>query len=404
MSQCTIPNWHDPLVIQDPYPAYAVLRRESPVAWDQGRGIWIVSSHQDCQKILKDPRFLSNRSSQFLQQYAAEEQAELKELFEGLNYLAIYQDGAVHAAIRGPLVRAFAMRTQASFCGAIEDELGSIFDGLKGQKEVDLFQSLALRLPLAVISRVLQIPLDKSRELHGWSSDIARFLDQSTNINLARKALTALRNFQSYLRPLIHQREQSGAQDLLSLLAGLQASDAGVSKDDIVGNLILVFMAGHETTMALIANGIHLIWSRPDLLDTLRQERSLIPRAVEEVMRFDSPAQRIGRRIGEDLLWNGSHAFKKGQFVQVLLGAANRDENEFERADEFHIHREKNQHLGFGSGAHYCVGAQLARLEASLAFSRLMDWFPNMALVDQGAPYFSNLSLRCRTSVRVKLY
>lgn len=121
-------------------------------------------------------------------------------------------------------------------------------------------------------------------------------------------------------------------------------------------------------------------------------------------MRFDSPAQRIGRRIGEDLLWNGSHAFKKGQFVQVLLGAANRDENEFERADEFHIHREKNQHLGFGSGAHYCVGAQLARLEASLAFSRLMDWFPNMALVDQGAPYFSNLSLRCRTSVRVKLY
>ena len=403
MSHSTIPNWHDPLFIQNPYPAYGALRREHPVAWDSGRGIWVVSSHRDCQKILKDPRFLSNRSSQFLQQYAPEEQEELKELFDGLNHLAIYQDGAVHTAVRAPLVRAFAMRTQASFSGAIEDELNVIFAKLHGQKKADLFQSLALQLPLAVICRVLQIPLDQGRELHRWSTEIARFLDNSTDVAVARQALQALRNFQGYLRPMIEQRAHSGEQDLVSLLASLKTGDAGVSQDDIVGNVILVFMAGHETTMALIANGIHLIWSRPDLLKSLRQDRGLIAQAVEEVMRFDTPAQRIGRRIGEDVHWNGCHEFKKGQFVQILLGAANRDGREFERADEFDIYRTKNSHLGFGSGAHYCVGAQLARLEAGQAFARLLEAFPNMQLMDQEAPYIPNVTLRCRASVRVML-
>jgi cytochrome P450 len=166
---------------------------------------------------------------------------------------------------------------------------------------------------------------------------------------------------------------------------------------------MLVFMAGHETTMALIANGIHLIWSRPEVLRSLRQEPSLMAQAVDEVMRFDPPILRMGRRIGEDMLWNDCHAFKKGQFVQLLLGAANRDEREFERADEFSIHREKNPHLGFGGGAHYCVGAQLARLEATLALTGLLERFPKMALVDREAPYFSTLTLRCRTSVPVTL-
>lgn len=309
----------------------------------------------------------------------------------------------MHTALRAPLVRAFAMRTQASFSGAIEEELNHIFGELKGQKEVDLFKALALRLPLAVICRVLQIPLDKGRELHNWSTEIGRFIDDSGNLDVARQALKALRNFHSYLRPLIEQREQSGSQDLVSLLASLQSGGAGVSKDDIVGNVMLVFMAGHETTMALIANGIHLIWSRPDVLSRLRQERSLIAQAVDEVMRFDPPVLRMGRRVGEDMLWNGSHEFKKGQFVQLLLGSANRDEGEFERADEFYIEREKNQHLGFGGGAHYCVGAQLARLEATLVFARLLEHFPKMSLVDRQAPYFPTLTLRCRTSVKVTL-
>lgn len=403
MAQALIPNWHDPAVIQDPFPSYALLRRQSPIVWDDTRQLWLVASYDGCQRILKDSRFLSNRSSQFYNQYACEEQKELEELFQGLKSLCIYQDGDLHTAIRRPLVKAFGMRTQASFKQIIDDELDKVFAQLSGRREVDLLKELALELPLAVICRVLNISLEDGREIHRWSEKIARFIDDSMQITAAREALTALRNFQTYLRPLIQKRQGGGGQDLVSVLSSLQHEEHRVTEEDIVGNVILVFMAGHETTTALIANSIHLLWSRSECLRSLREDSSRISAAVDEVLRFESPAQRLGRRVSEDILWDGKHPFKAGQFVMLLLGAANRDEAEFENADTFDMRRAKNRHLALGGGVHYCVGAQLARLEAVTALHKLLELFPNMQLVERNTPYVPSMTLRCRTSVRVHL-
>jgi hypothetical protein len=248
---------------------------------------------------------------------------------------------------------------------------------------MELIHDLAFPLPVWVIAHMLGVPPDRHEDFKRWSEALA-FLSEPpgvATVDALQQTNQAMVEFADYFRVLVDDKRRAPSEDLLSALIAAEEQGERLSLDELIANAILLLFAGHETTVNLIANGVYCLLRHPDQLALLRQNPDWIKGAVEEFLRYESPIQTTTRQLGEDLPW-GSHTLRQGDIVLLVLGAANRDPEQFRDPDRLDITRSDNRHLAFGAGVHFCVGAPLSRLEVQIAIPMLLRRMPHLRLAE----------------------
>jgi cytochrome P450 len=400
MSDDVTYNPLDPEFLADPYPTYARLRAEDPVHRSPF-GFWVLSRHQDCFELLRDPRcsvdYRSLRDS--LESEPNPEQARsVKDL-----YTFLFLDPPEHTRVRSQLAHAFSGDAIAPLEDFIIHRVEQVADQLRDGATVDLINELAYPLPIDVICRILGLDDADWNQIRGWSRALARGLDPEftqTEESLATGQL-AMHELLDYFSAEIERQRASPRVGLLSELA-----DARVLRDDeIARNCLLLLVAGHETTANLLGNGVlALLRSEGSLRQRIADEPTaeLLERTVEELLRYDSPIQ-VTKRIPLDATIDvDGTQLERGDMVVLLLGSANRDPQVFADPDQLDLDRPGNPHLAFGGGAHYCIGARLARTEARIALHTLSSLLPRLTL-DKEPPVKQGVIVRGRESLRVRL-
>ena len=363
----------------NPYPLYARLR-ERPVSL-QADGTYVVSTYREIAALLHDPRISSDlRKSSNPPQGGATEEPPL-----------IFQDAPPHDHLRRPVMLQFTPRRIGGLRGTIEAIEQELLEAQRSNHQLDLVEAFAYPLPVTVICRLLGVPQTDEPRFSQWSTAIIRTLDPSESLSdterqQAEQARTAMR---AYMRQLVADRRQKPQDDLISGLVG----DGLLPEPDLAPTLELLLIAGHETTVNLITNGMLTLLRHPEVLDRLRRDPGLAIPVVEEVLRFDPPVQFRLRTTLADLPIAGE-VIPKGATVVLVLASGSHDAARFPDPDRFDPDRHDNEHLGFGGGDHYCIGAPLARLEAVTALGLLSKRLLAPRLVSDPPPYRRNAALR----------
>ncbi|MBX3749270.1 MAG: cytochrome P450 [Opitutaceae bacterium] len=375
-------DWLTPEFFQNPYPHYATLRAQGLVHWSPKLNMWLVPGYALTHEGLKDHTRFSNvgRIGVELATLPEADRAAIAPLADELGTGLIHSDPPDHTRMRRIVSQAFTPRvieTQRRRTTGLVDEL---IDNLRARGRCDFIAEFAFPLPILVISDLFGVPRADRDRIKAWSECITDLGSRRKPLaELARDALQATREMKVYFEAILDERRREPRDDLITLL--LNAEDAGerLSRSELIGMAILILVAGHETTTSLLSNGLLLLLQNPDQLTALRADPALMPTAIEEMLRVEPSFLRTPRRVKADLEWGGVQ-LQRDQMVSVLNGAANRDPAVFTDPDRFDIRRSPNKHLSFGHGPHICLGAPLARLEASLAFPRLLERLPQLEL------------------------
>jgi cytochrome P450 len=377
------PDLASPWFKADPYPFYALLRAEAPV-WrttlPDRRVTWLVTRYEDVARVLKDDTFVKDK----LNAMDPEQRAKtpwVPGFLKPLERNMLDLDDPDHARLRALVSKAFTPRLIERLRGRIEvlcEELVDAMERKRGRKGgAELVADYALPLPATVIAELLGVPAEDHAKFHRWSN---RLVSVSSKRDMLR-ALPAALSFVRYLRKLIEQRRADPQDDLITAL--IRAEEAGdkLSKDELLAMAFLLLVAGHETTVNLIASGTLALLEHPEQMKRLRREPSLIKPAVEELLRYTSPVEMATERYArEDVEIEGT-TIPRGELVLAVLGSANRDERHFEDPDVLDLARDPNKHLAFGrGGVHHCLGAPLARMEGQIAISAFLRRFPEARL------------------------
>jgi cytochrome P450 PksS len=380
MLETESPDLASPQFKANPHPFYAHLREEAPV-WRttlaDKRTAWLVTRYEDVAGVLRDDRFAKDpRGAQDPGQRAQGHWVPgfLKPLEQNMLDL----DDPDHKRLRTLVSKAFTPRLIERLRGRVEAICQELLDAMEREGRAELVRDYALPLPATVIAELLGVPAGDHRRFHRWSN---RIVSMSSGRDLLR-ALPAALAFVRYLRKMSERRRMSPEDDLISAL--VQAEEAGdkLSQDELLAMSFLLLVAGHETTVNLIASGTLALIEHPEQLEKLKADPRLIKPAVEELLRYTSPVEIATERYARvDLEVSGTEV-PRGELVLAVLGSANRDERCFEDPDALDLARDPNKHLAFGrGGVHHCLGAPLARMEAQIAFTELLQRFPNMHLL-----------------------
>jgi cytochrome P450 PksS len=379
------PRSHDPVNLAsaefkaNPYPFYARLRAEAPVyrvILPTGETGWLVTRYDDVATVLKDERFLKNAETAMTPEQAAR-QPWFRTLFKSLKRNLLEVDPPDHTRLRALVTKAFSPRLVEQMRERIQRLTDQLLDGIHGLDRIDLIHDYALPIPTTIIAEMLGVPVEDRHRFHRWSK--ALFAASTSTWSLL-KAIPSVWLFQRYLRGFIRKRRAQPRDDLTSAL--VQAEEAGdaLSEHELVAMIFLLLVAGHETTVNLVGNGMLALLEHPDQLERLRNDPGLIKPAIEELLRYASPVEMATERYAcEDVSLAGV-TIPRGEIVFAVIASANRDERQFPDPDTLDITREPNKHLSFGLGAHFCLGATLARLEGQIAISRLLRRVPDLRL------------------------
>ncbi|WP_405117663.1 cytochrome P450 [Paenibacillus sp. FSL H8-0317] len=352
----------------NPYPVYEKLRKDEPVfriMFPHGEFGWIITRYEDAVQILKDPRF----SKDMVRRYGAENQS----IFSN-NML--FSDPPDHKRLRGLVQKAFTPKLVADMRSHIQDIADELLDNLPSQEKMNLIDDFAFPLPIIVISEILGVPLEDRDKFRIWSNTI---IDASI-AESAELFEQHAREFTDYLTAWFAKVRRDPGTDLISQLVIAEESGQQLTEQELLGVVSLLIIAGHETTVNLIGNGILALLEHPEQRELLINQPELIHNAIEEMLRYNGPVEfSTSRWALEDIEFRGQR-IAQGDLVIVALDSANRDEQQFKDADIFDITREKSSHLAFGKGIHLCLGAPLARLEGEIAVSTLLNRFPNIQL------------------------
>jgi cytochrome P450 len=368
-----------PEVHQDPYPVYRRLREQAPVHWNIP-GIWLLTRYADAVRLLRHPGMGSDFRS-----------SDLYELFVQMSGDAwvperepsmLFRDPPDHTRLRNLVSRAFTARVIEELGPFMREVVDGLLDVAAEHGEFDVVTGLAHPLPVAVICRMLGVPAEDEPLFAGWSEDLVHTLDPMVPPEVMRRGIEATRAFEAYFRELIADRRRRPGEDLLTALIAAESAGDRLSEQELLTTLILLLVAGHETTVNLIGNGTLALLRNPDELGRLRADPGLIRTGVEELLRYDSPVQFTGR-VALERVEFGDVKVGKGQQVVALLGAANHDPAQFADPDRLDLGREDNRHIAFGGGIHFCLGAALARAEGRVAIARLVDRFPGLELAGE---------------------
>ncbi|QHC23907.1 cytochrome P450 [Streptomyces sp. GS7] len=380
----------------DPYPLYAELRR-TPVVRDES-GPYLVSTYWEIKELLHDPRIssdLRNLTPEAARASGQEHDPNLPPAF-------IRLDPPEHDRLRRLSMRPFGPphtpRRVFDMHGELEEIVSGLVDGLRGRDTIDLVDDFSYPFPVTVICRILGVPREDESHFHEWADTIAAGLDpvgtaeereaQVQGVRRARGELAA------YLAGLIEERRRSPRDDMLSAMATEHGPDGQMSPVEIITTAALLLIAGHETTVNLITNGMLTLLRNPDVLQRLRVEPGLAVPLVEELLRFEPPVQMLPQRTTLADIDIAGTIIPKGASLYLMVASGSRDPKRFADPDRFVPDRPDNQHLGFGHGLHNCFGAPLARLEAQLALTALVRRLDGPSLVEDPPPYRQNAVLR----------
>ncbi|MGB2694350.1 MAG: cytochrome P450 [Dehalococcoidia bacterium] len=391
----------DPSFRIDPYSVYARLRAEDPVH-ESPFGALVFSRYADCVAILRDPLSSSDqRNAEVYQQAVADGAIEVDErVIDAEPFL--FLDPPDHTRLRGLVSKAFTPRVIERLRPRIEVWVDELLDAVAKKGSLEVIEDIAYPLPVNVICEMLGVPSEDHVRFRDWSREAARSLDPVEL--LPPEALEArtrtIESFRDYFSELIEKRRTNPRDDLLSALIAAEEAGDKLNKEELLATCILLLVAGHETTVNLIGNGMLALLRNPDQLDLLRSEPALAQSAVEEILRYDPPVQMTVRSALEDMDVRGL-TLPKGTQSVILLASGNRDEAEFPNAERFDIRRADNHHLAFGFGIHYCLGAPLARVEGEIALRSLVQRFENLQLQTEAPEYKENIVLRGLASLPV---
>ena len=399
----------DPAILADPYPRYEHLRSAAPIYWNPTPGYWVLTRYADALLLLRDPRFSADRvaSLEHLRDIGLEEFAAL---FRVVSKMMLFTDPPAHTRLRSLVSKAFTPRAVDALRSRIQGIVDDLLENRRDQDSMDIIRDLAYPLPTIVIAALLGVPAADQEHLKAWSDDVAAFLGNlSTTTEQKRRAQHSIAELRKYFQAIGGTRHAgpSGMPrepvDLLHALAGTEDQNDRLTEEEALANAILLLAAGHETTTNLIGNGLLALLRHPDQIERLRQSPELIDNAVEELLRYDSPVQMVGRRATDDIHFQ-NHRIRRDQLVIVVLGAANRDPARFAEPDQLDIGRSDIGTLAFGRGNHFCLGAPLARLEARIAIATILRRFPHLELTAASPQWRSNFALRGLQTLSVRLH
>jgi cytochrome P450 len=383
-------------ILQDPYPTYARLHEEGPLHYiEVGKwGVWSIVSHAECASIAKDPRLSAKRAKQMLLPLPISRQSEFSELARMLGLWLIFMDPPEHTRLRKLLNKGFSAAAVEGLRPQAEAIVEQMLAPMKHGSEVDLMREFANPMPVRIISELLGVP----QALHGTFVNASRAIavfrgNPNRTVEEARAAQDALIELTEFFRKTVAERRRNKGSDLISLLIDIEEEGEVLTEEELYAQCIALLFAGHETTRNLIGNGMYTLLRTPQQTAELREKPELIRSAVEELLRFESPVQFTARVLKEDIEVCGQ-PIRKGWTVQCMLGAANRDPKQFKEPNELDLKRLNNQHLAFSAGLHFCIGAQLARLEGQVALLNLVQRFPQMTLAGPRPEWASTFGFR----------
>ncbi|MFD4137727.1 cytochrome P450 [Streptomyces sp. NPDC058572] len=380
----------------DPYPIYKELRK-TPVAHDED-GPFVISTYHDIQSLLHDPR-LSSEARNLSAQVADELQQPEEETTLPPGFLRL--DPPEHDRLRRMTNRPFGPPHSPRRVEGMRQELGEIvsglIDGLANGSRIDLVDQFSYPFPVTVICRLLGVPREDESRFHTWAETIAASLDPAPDEDLTerdRVTTEARTQLGMYLAGLIEERRKSPRDDMLSALVNGGGQDGAMTTMEVLSTAALLLIAGHETTVNLITNGMLTLLRHPEVLQRLRNEPRLAVPIVEELLRYEPPVQLLPQRTPIADIEVRGVTIPKGSSMWLILASGNRDPQRFEDPDRFDPDRKDIQHLGLGSGIHSCFGAPLARLETQIALTELARRLDNPRLVEDPPPYRRNAVLR----------
>jgi cytochrome P450 len=373
----------DPAFIADPFPALARLRGESALRRSDKLGGWVACRHADCKALLKDPRFSADRMTPFFDHLAPDKRAGLETLEGTVTRWAVFADPPDHTRLRFLMNKAFNPRAIEGLAPRIAERVGDLIAAFREKPRADFIREFAYPLPATVIADLLGVPISDVELLKRWSDDLGAFVltARATPGKYAR-AEAAAKEMRGYFGAMVEARRAKPGEDAASWLIAASDRENRLTTDELVATCVLLLFAGHETTTHLLGNGLYALLAHPGEMARLRARKydpAFVETAVEEMLRWDGPSLAQVRIAAEDIDWNGAR-IAKGERVFLMLAAAGRDPAVFADPDRFDLARDPNPHLAFGFGIHFCVGAPLARLEARIAFPKLLAAFAEISL------------------------
>ena len=372
-----------PQFIRDPYPQYHRLRTADPVHRSP-LGFFVASRHDDVSSMLRDKRFGKDFVGRMTRQHGSAIMDE--PVYRSMRHWMLQQDPPDHTRLRGLVVKAFTARRVEDMRPRIQAIVDAALDRVAPHGRMDLIADFAYRLPVTVICEMLGIPREEHEMFHAGARASGRLLDP---VPLTRAEIDEANEdnlaSQEYFHALFELRRRHPGDDLTTQLVRAEEEGSRLSNEELTANIILLFGAGHETTVNLIGNGLLALYRHPDQLRRLREDPSLTTNAIEEFLRYDSSVQLTGRVALEDVTV-GTTAVAKGDGVLCLLGAVNRDPAVYPDPDRLDITRRNIRPQSFGGGIHFCLGAQLARIEAEIAVATLLRRLPRLTLDDPEHP------------------
>ena len=390
-------NPMDPEFLADPYPTYRRLRAEDPVHHSP-LGFWVLTRYEDVSSVLRDPRFVKEPLAALV---AARFGAEVP---RGVGLSMLDRDPPDHTRLRSLVSTAFTPRVVEGLRPRIQQIVDDLITRAEAAGGMDVIEEFAYPIPVNVICEMLGVPVADHERFRGWSLDIARGLDSiwlPPDSEIPRRSAASRHAISDYFRGLIAQRRASPRNDLLSALIAAEAAGDKLSEEELVATCILLLIAGHETTVNLIGNGMLALLRHPAELRRLRESPGLITSAVEELLRYDGPVQRTARVASADATIGG-RTIAKGDMVMPFIAAADRDPAQFPEPDRLDLSRSDNRHIAFGWGIHFCLGAPLARIEGQIAIDALVRRLPGLELATHEPEYRQSLTLRGLKTLPVK--
>jgi cytochrome P450 len=390
----TILDLTDPAFLTDPYPIYRQLQETAP-AYKMpvnrfAAELWMITRYADVTALFREAHF-ANDMSRVLP----------ADKLPGFSKTLIFRDPPDHTRLRSLVSQAFTAKRVRD----LEPRIAAIVDALLAQVRprgsMDFIAEFAALLPSTVIAELLGVPAEDQAQFQAMADMIARGADHRATAEEQQASRDAVSACASYFQGLIAERRRHPQDDFLTGLLEARDVHDRLSEDELLETCSLILLAGYETTVRLLGNGLFTLLSHPDQMTLLRQQPALLPRAIEEMLRYESPVQQSVLRISTEPVEIAGQSIAAGQMLSAVIGAANRDPAQFTNPDEFDITREPNRHLAFGTGIHFCLGAPLARIEARVAFERLFAQLPNLRLVHDAPAWIPSTRLRGLESLEI---
>jgi cytochrome P450 len=385
----------------NPYPLYHLLRSAGGVRWDEGVDRWVITGYQEAMSAMRDSRFSAEHFQMDTSWIPEEFVATLAPPLRAIARQMLFLDPPDHTRLRGLVSKAFTPRVIDNLRPRIQQIVDELLDKVQDKGQIEAISEFAYPLPAIVIAEMLGVPTSDRDLFTSWTNDLGSLFD-SSNLSFEGliQALNGINAFMNYLREIIHQRKNEPKDDLLQAMIDAEEQGNRLSEEELLSNCVLLLAAGHGTTTHLIGNGLIALLRNPEQLEDLRLHPEIITTAVPELLRYDSPVQVTSRLTREEIELNGNR-IEAGQNVMIILGAANHDPAQFPEPERLNLRRPENRHLAFGQGIHFCLGAQLARVEAEGAFKTVLSRLHHMRLATEEIEWWPSMVFRGQNQVPI---